>query len=256
MGARRGPRSTWSGTSAARRRCSARWTCPAGGPAASAPGTTTASISRPAARRRTRSDPAGAAAELAGLVGRLVPVRRPPHRGPVPDRAQLRGADPAAGGAGRPGHAGGRSRARDQQPGRGRGARGGRRSRSPAAPAVVAGAARRRGTSRRSSSPASTSCAASSAGRPPTTDPMALADREEEVSDWLSAHGVERGMGHRAVARRGRRRRRAGASGWRGARGRLARARPGVGGQHPRRADQPGSASRSPPGASPSWSQR
>ena len=93
---RRGHGSTWCGTSAARRPCSARWTCPAGGPAGSAPGTSTAPTSRPAAASVAGRVLRVPAAALRGLVGRLVPVRRPPHRGPVPDGAQLRGGRPGS----------------------------------------------------------------------------------------------------------------------------------------------------------------
>ena len=43
-------------------------------------------------------------------------------------------------------------------------------------------------------------------------DPLALADREEALGDWLDDHGVDDGVAHRAAARRGRRRRRRGAT--------------------------------------------
>ena len=60
----------------------------------------------------------------------------------------------------------------------------------------------------------STRCAGSSAPPPPDADPLAVADREDALSDWLDDHGVARGLAARAAARRGRRRRRRGASGW------------------------------------------
>lgn len=40
------------------------------------------------------------------------------------------------------------------------------------------------------------------AGQPPTADPMEVADREASVTDWLSAHGVERPWGTAAALAR------------------------------------------------------
>ena len=64
------------------------------------------------------------------------------------------------------------------------------------------------------SSSRSTACAARSTGRPLGIDPLALADREEELTDWLDDHDVERSWQHRAGARRGRWSTSTGASGW------------------------------------------
>ena len=65
-----------------------------------------------------RAGAPGAGRRAARAVQRLVPVRRPPDRGPVPHGAQHRGDRAAAGVAGHPGHARRRARARAQQPGR------------------------------------------------------------------------------------------------------------------------------------------
>ena len=67
--------------------------------------------------RRLRA--AGAGGRAAGAGRGLVPLRRAHHPGPRRYGPPGRVDRPAAGGAGRPRHAGGRLRARDQQPGRG-----------------------------------------------------------------------------------------------------------------------------------------
>ena len=195
--------STWSATSAARRRCSGRWTCPAGGPVGSAPGTSTASISRRAGRAVAGRVLKVPAQSLRELVERLVPVRRTPHRGAVPDRAQLRGGDPAAGGPGRARHPGGRARARDQQPGRGGDPRGRRAAGTPATCCCPPSAGWPRGRSPPTSSSRSTRFAARSSRRRPARTPwpspiartpcrpgwLATTSRR----DWLIAAAARRG---------------------------------------------------------------
>ena len=90
------------------------------------------------------------------------------------------------------GHARGRPRARDQQPGVG-GHPGGRRPRDrvPDA-ALVAATGSPTATSRPRSSPRSTRCAARSSRWPRTRTRLARADREQALAAWLARHGVER----------------------------------------------------------------
>ena len=82
------------------------------------------------------------------------------------------------------------------------------------------------------SSPGSTPCVRSSDARPPG-DPMALADREDALSDWLSEHDVTRDWVLAPVARRCGCRRRLVRAGRRGARRGPAGAGARVGGEHP-----------------------
>ena len=194
-------RSSWSRSSAARRPSSRTWTSPgrwAGGFRAwDEHGVYLAT------GRGVEPGPgaAGAGRGAAGPVRRLVPVRRPPDRGRLPDGPLHRVDRPAARGAGHAGHAGGRPRPRDQQPGRGRDPRGRRARARPATTLlVVARPARARARSPPRSSPRSTRCVSRSSPAADVPDPLALADREEELSDVA---GPARGR-----ARRGRWRRR------------------------------------------------
>ena len=154
--------STWCATSAARRRCSGPWTRPAGGPVGSAPGTSTGSTSRPG-----RASVAGRILRVPAAALRRrgrVPGSRSAHTSSraVPDGPQLRVRDTAAGGPGRPRHPGGRTRARDQQPGRSGDPGGGRPRRRVRDAAVLPRTARGSCRSPRTSSPRSTRCVRSS----------------------------------------------------------------------------------------------
>ena len=83
-------RSTSCAASAARTPWSAGWTCRVAGPAGSGPGTSTASTWRPATGCTRRAGAPRARRGAAGPRQRLVPVRRAPHRGPLPHRAHHR----------------------------------------------------------------------------------------------------------------------------------------------------------------------
>ena len=89
-----------------------------------------------------------------------------------------------------PRHAGRRARPRDQQPGRGRDP-GRRRAEAPPATRCCPRSAGSPTTrSPPPSSPRSTRCASRSGPVDAVPDPLALADREEALSAWLSRHGV------------------------------------------------------------------
>ena len=91
----------------------------------------------------------------------------------------------------------------------------------------------RRARSRPASSPRWTRCAGrSSRGRRAST-PLAVADREDALSDWLVRHGVERDWLIAPPLRRRRRRRRLVRAGGGAARRRRARGRAGVGRELP-----------------------
>ena len=181
--------SSWSGGSATRTRCWARWVRRGSGPAGSGPGTRTASTWRPAgpcprpaaagARGRARRDGPG-----------VVPVRRPPDQGARPDRAQHRVDRPAARGAGGARHPGRRARPRDQQPRLGVDPR---RRRPPGhrrRPALLPAPPRRGrhlpGDVRRARRAAPVVAARIAL----TESPLDRADREDELSDWLTEHDV------------------------------------------------------------------
>ena len=234
VGAARRARSTWSARSAARRRSLGRWTSPASGPAASGPGTSTASTSRPAAarppgrvlrragRRAARAGPSTGSRSACHLIEGLVQhgaphrVHRPPARG-----------------AGRARHAGGRPRARDQQPGLGRDPGGRRARRRPAtrcssslAPAGRDGDHRRAVHRARRAAPRGRAAAGRRWTRwrwptARTSCPTGSSDHGVE-RDWviappLAAAGVDVAWCERAAD---------------AARRRRARARPGVGREH------------------------
>ena len=113
-------------------------------------------------------------------------------RGPGPDRPEHRVGGPAAGVAGRTGHARRRACPRDQQPGRRRRPGPRTRCRTPARPCCPRSAG-----SRPAGSPPSQFAALDALRREidPAVGqlgPLAVADREDDLSDWLAAHGVER----------------------------------------------------------------
>ena len=230
VGAARRARSTWSARSGARTSWWPGWTCPAGGPAASGPGTTTASTWRPVAARRPGRVLRLDAPRLRELVEPLVPARGAPDRRAPPHGPLDRVHRPAARRAGHAGHARGRARARDQQP-RGRGEPHGRRPRPelrraargahPAGPAT---------TSRRRSSPPSTSSAARpspprTAGRPGARGPRERAGRPGWSDTAWPTLGARLGAGRRRhrpglvrAGARGARRRARSAPAWSGCR--------------------------------------
>ena len=108
-----------------------------------APGTSTASTSPPAGRRRRAGCCASRPTALRTLRRRVVPVRRPLHQGARRHRAPDRVDRAAARGAGRARHPGGRAGPRDQQPGLGGDPRGRRPGRPTDALLGVAAPARR-----------------------------------------------------------------------------------------------------------------
>ena len=154
------------------------------------------------ARRLLRHRPGGRAGpglhgvrgRAARLVAPVVRLRRAPHRGTVPTpRRNFESVGPPARGAGGARHAGRRPRPRDQQPGRrrprGRSTRSRRRSETLMASLgrLAPGADHRRAV-RRARRAATRGCGR----RRRVNDSLAVADREETLSDWLAAHGVER----------------------------------------------------------------
>ena len=195
--------STWSVTSAGRRRCWAAWTCRGGGPGGSARGTSTAAYlatGRASTAGRFFCVPAAA---LRRLGDDLVPAGRAPHRGAVPHGAELRVHDPAEGGPDRAGHPRRRSGAPAQQPGRGRdaGRRRPRRRRAPAMLVSLRRLAAERGHGRavhRARHPA----AGARARRPVRRIRWRWPTARPRSSDWLAAHGVERPWGTAAALAR------------------------------------------------------
>ena len=183
VGAARGRGRAASGTSAARRPCSGRWTVAgqwAGGfrawdDARRLPG------DRPGAGAGPDA-PASRPRRCGELAQRVVPVRRPPDRGPVPDGPQHRGDGAAARGAGRARHAGRRAGPRDQQPGRGRDPRGRRARRRPADAAAGRPRRPRRAATHRRAVRRPRRAAPRDRRRATwPTDPLALADREDDA---------------------------------------------------------------------------
>ena len=234
-------------------RRSGRWTRPGSGPAGSARGTRTAPTSRQVAPRR----PAGSCASRRGSCARGragCPVRRAPDRGPVPDRAQ--DSSP------RPGNARRSSRSARWRPASPTSSttqprpRHGRSTRSvtPATPCCPRSGASPSGRSRPSSSSPSTRCGSEIRPAPVRHDPLAVADREEALSSWLSDHGVERDWVIAPAAGRGRRRRRLVRAGGERARRQRTRARARVGREHAVGRDAAGGGEGVHAGGSRTWS--
>ena len=247
----------WSAGSATRRPCSARWTTRASGPAASGPGTSTASTWPPAAARPPAACCGCRRPRCGELADAWFPFGVHLISGLVAHRAQHRVDGPAARGAGRARHARGRAGARDQQPGVGGdpGRRRARRHLRGAARrrwagwregAITAGAVRRarraaaRGSSRRRR--------ARTRWRWPTARRSCRTGSSEHgvERDWLiapplAAAGVDVAWCERVGG---------------AARRRRARSRPGVGRELAvdRRAARRGARSR--PAGSPTWSRR
>ena len=169
----------------------AAWSRPGSGPVASGLGPVRRlPRHRPGHLRRPHA--AGAGDRAAGAGRPMVPVRRPLHQGPGRDRTEHRVGGPAAGGTGSPGHAGGRVRPRDQQPGVGGDPGRRARCRTPAPRCCPRPAGSRPAACPPTSSPRSTRCGGRSTRRRASTAPLSVADREDALSDWLAAHGVER----------------------------------------------------------------
>ena len=139
---------------------------------------------RPRQRRRARAPGAGRGAARPGR--RLVPVRRPPDRGAVPAPRATSRRRPASGRRWSPSARsppGSRTRSTTRR--RPRPARSTRSRATCQTLLVVAAAGSPRARSRPRSSPRSTRCAVRSAPAPPRLDPLAVADREDELSAWL-----------------------------------------------------------------------
>ena len=190
----------------------------AAGPAGSGRGTSTASTSPPAAACTPGPAAARPGRRCCATGARVVPVRRPPHRGAVPHRPHHRVDRAPARVPGHARHPGRRARPRAQQPGRGRDPRGRRARRRLPGPAGLARAAGRGRHLRRASSWRSTSCAARSGPAPHggLRWPWRTARRSSPA--WLARHDVADALAAGRGAREPRASTWPGASGWRTAR--------------------------------------
>ena len=253
MGAPRRAASTSCVTSGARRRGSGSWTCRGGGPAASARGTSTAPTSRPAAPRRPGACsgcPAGALRELWAtrfplglhlIEGVSRSARN--YESMARQREALAALGTLAAGLAHElnNPAAAATRAVDAL---GEAYEGMLSSlRRLAAAPITAEQFSALDALRRELGAA--------AGR---GDPMDLADREDALSDWLADQRRGAGLGAGSGPRRRRRRRRLVRTGRRGAWARRRSSRRSSG--WPARCPRPvcWRRSRSPPGASPTWS--
>ena len=230
VGAASTARSTWCATSAARTSWSAHGRARVGGPAASGRGTTHGvylATGRGAAPGRMLRVPAdGARASCAQAWSRSAV-----HliAGLFQHGAQHRGRRAPARGAGHARHAGGRARARDQQPGvggdpRGRRAAGRLRGRSCRRSAGWPCGDHRRAVRR-----ARRAAAARSSRRPRRRTRSASPTARRRSPTGSTRHGVEQRLAHRPPLAAAGRRRGVVRAGGRGARRRRARARPASG---------------------------